>query len=166
MNRKLSLRDNIYLAIPFIMMFLLYWSSSMSYENQSLTSPIETILANKPFEKFLLQFEFTYGGNIVSINESGYYSFIEFFIRKGAHFFSYFILGFFWFLGLRKRVEGKWLVIILSVFLSVGYAAFDEFRQVFHPGRSGMMADIILDSVGASVGVLLALLFDKKQWVK
>lgn len=166
MNRKITYKDHIYLAIPFIMMVLLYWSSTMSYETQSLTSPLEQFLAGRPFENFLAQFEFTYGGSTVSITESGYFSFIEFFIRKAAHFFSYFIIGFFWVLGLRKRVKERWLVLVLSILLSIGYASFDEFRQVFHPGRSGMMADVMLDSAGAIVGIGLACLFDFKKWVK
>lgn len=166
MNRKITYKDQIYLAIPFIIMGLLYWSSTMSYETQSLTSPLERFLANKPLEQFLSQFEFTYGGSIVSIAQSGYFSFVEFFIRKAAHFFSFFLIGFFWVLGLRKRVKEFWLVIVLSILLSIGYASFDEFRQVFHPGRSGMMADLILDSAGAIVGVSLAWLFDYKKWVK
>lgn len=166
MNRKLTYKDHIYLAIPFIVMALLYWSSTMSYETQSLTSPLEQFLANKPFERFLAQFQFTYGDSTVSIAESGYFSFVEFFIRKAAHFFSYFIIGFFWVLGLRKRVREYWLVIVLSILLSIGYASFDEFRQVFHPGRTGMMADVILDSAGAMVGVGLAYLFDFKKWIK
>lgn len=166
MNRKITYKDHIYLAIPFIIMALLYWSSTMSYETQSLTSPLEQFLANKPFESFLTQFEFTYGDSPVSIAESGYFSFVEFFIRKAAHFFSYFTIGFFWVLGLRKRVKDYWLVIVLSILLSIGYASFDEFRQVFHPGRTGMMADVILDSAGAIVGVGMAYLFDFKKWVK
>lgn len=166
MKRQITLKDNIYLAMPFVIMGLLYLSSSMSYETQSLTSPLATILANKPLEDFLSQFEFTYGGGVVSVAESGYFSFIEFFIRKAAHFFSYFFIGFFWVLGLRKRVRGDWLAIILAILLSVGYASFDEFRQVFHPNRSGMMADVLLDSAGALTGVGLAYLSDKKKWIE
>lgn len=166
MKRKLTYKDHIYLAIPFIMMFLLYWSSSMSYETQSLKSPLQDLLSGEPLKNFLSQFEFTYGGSVVSVTESGYFSFVEFFIRKAAHFFSFFIIGFFWVLGLRKRVNEMWLVIVLSILLSIGYACFDEFRQVFHPGRSGMMADVILDSAGACVGITLAYIVDFKKWMK
>ena len=76
------------------------------------------------------------------------------------------IIGFFWVLGLRKRANEMWLVIVLSILLSIGYACFDEFRQVFHPGRSGMMADVILDSAGACVGITLAYIVDLKKWIK
>lgn len=166
MNRKISLKDHVFLALPFVIMFLLYASSSMSYESQSLVSPLETILASKPFENFLMNIEFTYADSIVSVRNLGYFSFIEFFIRKGAHFFSFFFLGFFWFLGLRKRVRGDWLVIVLAILLSIGYAAFDEFRQVFHPERTGLMVDVFLDSTGAFAGVFFAFLCDRKKWIQ
>lgn len=166
MKRKLTVKDNIFLIIPFLIMVLLYWSSSMSYETQSLTSPLETILAGRPFENFLAQFEFTYGGELVSLYNDGYFSFIEFFLRKGAHFFSYFLLGFFWYLGLYKRVRHQWLVVVLSILLSIGYAAFDELRQSFHPGRTGLMADVILDTAGAIVGVVIAWLLIKRKIIR
>lgn len=163
MKKRITTKDNVFLATPFIIMFLLYWSSSMSYETQSLTSPLENFLASRPLEAFLYRFEFTYGNSIVSIQELGYFSFVEFFIRKAAHFFSFFFLGLFWFLGLRKRVREEWLTIILAILLCIGYACFDEFRQVFHPGRTGSMTDVILDSAGAIVGVGLAFYMDRKR---
>lgn len=166
MQRKITIKDNIYLFIPFLIMGLLYGSSSMSYESQSLVSPLETLLAGKPFEAFLSNFEFIYAGSLVSIENSGYVSFVEFFIRKAAHFFSYFVIGFFWVLGLRKRVRDEWLVVLLSILLSIGYASFDEFRQVFHPARTGLMADVILDSAGAIAGVVLAWLLSKKKIIR
>ena len=166
MQKKITFKDNIFLLMPFLIMILLYWSSSMSYETQSLTSPLDTLLAGRPFEKFLSQFEFTYAGSLVSIKNNGYISFIEFFIRKGTHFFSFFLLGFFWVLGLRKRMREEWLVILLSILLCIGYASFDELRQSFHPGRTGIMADVILDTAGAIAGVGTAWLLMKKKIIQ
>jgi VanZ family protein len=166
MNRKITLKDNIYLMLPFVIMLVLTWSSSMSYETQSLISPLENILASRPFEDFLSRFEFTYGGSLVSVASRGYFSFIEFFMRKGAHFFSFFLLGFFWQLGLRKRVREEWLVLTLSILLCIGFAAFDEFRQSFHPARTGLMADVILDAAGAIAGVGIAWFLSKKKIIR
>ncbi len=166
MRKRITTADNIYLALPFVIMFLLYWSSSMTYETQSLISPLEHLLKNIPFESFLSQFQFSYGDSIVSVEALGYFSFVEFFIRKGAHFFSYFFLAFFWFLGLRKRVSPEWLIIILSILLSIGYASFDELRQSFNPDRTGSMLDVLLDSTGALTGVVVAYFLSKKRIIK
>ena len=164
MYKKITWKDNIALFMPFLIMFILYESSSMSYEAQSLVSPLDSLLASRPFEHVLANIQFTYAGSEVSIAARGYVSFVEFFIRKGAHFFSYFFLGFFWVLGLHKRVPEEWLVVFLAILLSIGYASFDEFRQVFHPNRTGLMEDVLLDATGAMVGVLFSfLLFLKKE---
>lgn len=166
MKRKITMKDNVFLFIPFLIMFLLYWSSSMSYETQSLVSPLEKLLAGRPFENFLSRFEFTYAESLISIESNGYVAFIEFFLRKGAHFLSYFLLGFFWQLGLHKRVREEWLVVVLSILLCTGYASFDELRQSFHPGRSGLMADVILDTAGAIAGIGISWLLVKKKIIR
>lgn len=166
MHRKITMKDNIYLAIPFIIMIILYLSSSMSYENQSVVPRLSNLLSGKPLNDFLSRFEFVYGGSIVSVEANGYFSFVEFFIRKAAHFFSYFFLGFFWILGLRKRVRDDWLTILLSILLCIGYASFDELHQNFTPDRTALMADVILDTVGAIVGIITIQLLLTKKVIK
>lgn len=163
MKQRIDWKDHLYLAIPFIMMLLLYQSSSMTYEEQSMTSAMEVLLEKQPLDDFLTNIEFVYGGQEISIQKIGYFSFIEFFIRKGAHFGSYFIIGFFWFLGLRKRINEEWLTILVSILLAIGYASFDELRQSFNPGRTALMADVYLDTAGALVGILLAKIFTMKK---
>lgn len=166
MGQKINWKDNVYLAMPFVMMFILYRSSSMTYEDQSITSTLTLILKGEPFKNFLSTFHFTYSGQPVSIEALGYFKFVEFFLRKGAHFFSYFIIGFFWFLGLQKRVRHEWLTILLAVLLSMGYASFDELRQSFNPGRTALMADVLLDTAGAIVGVGMAKFLVYKKIIK
>lgn len=46
--------------------------------------------------------------------------------------------------------------------LATGYAAGDEIHQVFVPGRAFMFTDILIDSGGILVGVLLAALLFKR----
>lgn len=163
MKRKITWKDNLYLIIPFIMMFILYQSSSMTYQEQSLTGLIEKLLSKQPFNNFLSSIEFVYGEKIISIQKKGYFVFIEFFIRKVAHFFSYYLIGFFWLLGLRKRVSQKWLVILLSILLTIGYASFDELRQSFNPARTALMADVFLDTAGGIVGIITAKFLSMKK---
>ena len=166
MQRRITLKDNIYLALPFVIMFILYGSSTMTYETQSVVPTLENLLQNKPFYSLLSKIEFVYADAVVSVQEIGYYSFVEFFIRKGAHFFSFFLMSFFWYLGLRKRVRSNWLIILLSIMLCTGYASFDELRQTFNPERSGLMIDVILDTAGAVVGVSIAYFLSKKKIIK
>ena len=46
----------------------------------------------------------------------------------------------------RKEMFLPWLIAAL-------YAASDEIHQLFVPGRSGQLSDVILDSAGALAGV-------------
>ena len=83
---------------------------------------------------------------------------IEYPIRKMAHATEYAVFAMLlcgaWFDDHRKRK--------LSVFFAWGtatvYAMTDEFHQLFVPGRSGQIKDVLLDSCGAAVGVLLLML--------
>lgn len=79
-------------------------------------------------------------------------------IRKAAHVTEYGILSIFvsyyiWVSGHR----GKSFYII-TLLISVGYAVTDEIHQLFVPGRSGRITDVLIDSVGCILGVLLFLL--------
>lgn len=79
-------------------------------------------------------------------------------IRKLAHATEYAVFAMLlcgaWFDGRRKRK--------LSAFFAWGtatvYAMTDEFHQLFVPGRSGQVKDVLLDSCGAAVGVLILML--------
>lgn len=75
------------------------------------------------------------------------------FIRKGAHFSVYLILG-----GLVSNaffmsgVSFKKQIGYAFIF-SVLYAASDEFHQSFVPGRGPSIVDVGIDSAGAAAGI-------------
>ncbi len=74
-------------------------------------------------------------------------------VRKTAHAMEYAVLGFLTagiFVDKRKYWKYK---IFIPWLIAAGYAAMDEFHQLFVPGRSGQISDVILDSAGALAGV-------------
>ena len=83
-------------------------------------------------------------------------------VRKLGHFSEYMALGFFSFCYLsnffiqnnNKRDFKK--TVILSFFFSIIYASSDEFHQSFVVGRDGNIIDVLIDSSGALVGILLS----------
>ena len=84
-------------------------------------------------------------------------------VRKAAHFFIYFVLGITLISFLREFSIPIRKLILLSIFLAFLYACSDEAHQLFVAGRSGQVSDVLLDTIGASVGVgLYYLLFRKK----
>lgn len=49
----------------------------------------------------------------------------------------------------------------MSLIIGVTYAASDEMHQLFVPGRSGKLADILIDSLGIITGIIFFLLIIK-----
>ena len=74
-------------------------------------------------------------------------------IRKLGHFSEYMTLGFF--IGNNKKKDFK-KTVILSFLFSVIYASTDEFHQTFVVGRDGNIVDVLIDSIGSLVGILLS----------
>lgn len=78
-------------------------------------------------------------------------------IRKLAHFFIYLTAGI-WAMCLYNTfsIEEK-NKILYSIITVSFYACTDEFHQGLIPGRGPSVWDVILDTIGASVGTLLIL---------
>lgn len=86
---------------------------------------------------------------------------LHFFVRKGAHFFAYFTLGLLvvhaLFVSRQRGLRG----MLYALMLCALYATADEIHQLFIPGRSGEVADVLIDSTGASVGIIMYGLIDR-----
>ncbi len=78
------------------------------------------------------------------------------FVRKGAHFSVYALLGFLIALLLNEYRQIYRNTVILSVAFSSLYACSDELHQYFVPGRSAQFSDVLLDTFGALFGALIA----------
>ncbi|MGN0279133.1 MAG: VanZ family protein [Lachnospiraceae bacterium] len=82
---------------------------------------------------------------------------IENTVRKAAHMTEYGILSILFYIWLGKWQFGVRKRGILSIVLSALYACSDEFHQLFVPGRAGMVRDVLIDSAGAILGILVFL---------
>ncbi|HIR48740.1 MAG TPA: VanZ family protein [Candidatus Faecimonas gallistercoris] len=84
-------------------------------------------------------------------------------VRKSAHFLIYLVLGITLISFLREFLLSPHKLVLISIFLAFLYACSDEVHQLFVIGRSGQFSDVVLDTIGASVGVLFYyILFRKK----
>ncbi len=76
--------------------------------------------------------------------------------RKAAHIVEYLALGFLIRLCLESwfgyKPKWKWIAFAIGA----AYAASDEIHQYFVPGRSCEVLDVLIDSLGVFLGVLLA----------
>jgi VanZ family protein len=76
------------------------------------------------------------------------------FIRKNAHFFSYFVLGV---LVMNALYQKGYRKFVLSLIICILYSISDEIHQTFVPGRGGNIIDVIIDSSGSFIGIGLYL---------
>ena len=76
-------------------------------------------------------------------------------VRKNAHFFVYLVLGILVMNAIRKS---KYLALSICVF----YAISDELHQAFVPGRGPGVKDVLIDSSGSIVGILIFIVIMKR----
>ncbi len=82
---------------------------------------------------------------------------VSFVVRKTAHLTEYAVLGFALMLHVAALQEKMKIRFPRSTAFLVGslYAVSDELHQVFVPGRSGEGKDVLLDSAGVLLGLLI-----------
>lgn len=94
------------------------------------------------------------------------YMSVKILVRKTAHFTIYTLLGLFLMLvlntiniNLKERILISWMIGII-------YAIGDEIHQYFIPGRTPMMTDVIIDSIGVLCGILIVYFISKILYIK
>ena len=75
------------------------------------------------------------------------------YVRKAAHVFEYVVLGILSFMNSREFLKNR--VFSASLIFCIFYAASDEFHQLYVPGRSGSVIDVLIDICGALIGIFL-----------
>lgn len=80
---------------------------------------------------------------------------LHYFIRKAAHFFAYFVLGILVLNALRFGEVIEYREILIAIIICVMYAISDEFHQSLVPGRGPAIKDVLIDTSGAFVGVII-----------
>ena len=84
---------------------------------------------------------------------------LQFYVRKGAHFTIYGILGIFSFFSFITYDKIKTLIrIVLSLGVCLLYSISDEIHQNFVAGRSCEIRDVIIDFCGSLVFIFAVLL--------
>jgi len=81
---------------------------------------------------------------------------LTFLVRKSAHITAYFILGILAYNVVRLHQQAIQWRIITSISIVALYAISDEFHQLFVPGRSGEVRDVLIDSIAGICGIVIA----------
>ena len=96
----------------------------------------------------------------ITISESGIRGLNGLF-RKAAHFSIYTLLSIFAYNTFRVAITQKKCVIIATFAFCVLTAISDEIHQIFVPGRSGEVRDVLIDTIGVCFGLGLIWVWDK-----
>lgn len=88
------------------------------------------------------------------------YSLLTFIIRKTAHMSEYAVLLLLLYFGITKIYTHKYSLLI-SLFITFIYACSDEIHQLFIPGRSGQFTDVMIDTSGALIALIIVLVYKK-----
>ena len=138
-NKKNLLRWTILILW---MCFIFYMSGQSGDESQEQSDLVLNIL------NFL--------GLELSDNIKNLASFI---VRKAAHITEYLILYILIFIVVILYSDTK-KAKVFSLLYMILYACTDEIHQLFVPGRSGMIRDVFIDSIGGIIGISIISIYE------
>lgn len=139
----------LWILVVFCMGAIFFFSSQEASESKKVSSGIiKSVVRVFDFDDSLSEEKLT------DIVEK-----LTFIVRKGAHFSAYAIICILWALLLKEYNIGGKRNFVLSVLICFIYACSDEIHQIFVPGRSGEVRDVIIDTCGAITGFLILLGF-------
>lgn len=76
-------------------------------------------------------------------------------VRKMAHFSIYLCIGFSISLFIYVLSKKIYIASVVAMIISISYAYYDEMRQLSVAGRVGSIKDVVIDSSGAFLGIIL-----------
>ena len=90
---------------------------------------------------------------------------IFYIIRKSAHFIEFFILGLLVINVVKDYYKINYKYLIICVLFCLIYSISDEVHQIYVLGRSCQIKDVIIDTIGSGVGIMIYYLIGRKQLV-
>ncbi len=86
-------------------------------------------------------------------------------IRKSAHFIEFFILGLLVINVVKDYYKINYKYLIICILFCLIYSISDEVHQIYVLGRSCQIKDVIIDTIGSGVGIMIYYLIGRKQLV-
>ena len=102
--------------------------------------------------------------SIPGIENGGIFVFVvhlNLILHNLLHIPLYGILQILWLRSLTRIGKKGFALISISFGITISYGIFDEFHQMFIPGRYGSLSDILLNVIGACIGTTLFLSFQR-----
>ncbi|WP_427337976.1 VanZ family protein [Caloranaerobacter sp. DY30410] len=135
------------------LVLIFYFSSQPAVESDRLSKKVTQVIIENVGRLVPLDIESSTTTDLVSkFNRI---------VRKFAHFGIYFVLGILVMNGFRASGIRDFRAFIFSLIFCILYAASDEVHQIFVPGRGAQVLDVLIDSLGAFVGIGIYKLVEK-----
>lgn len=140
----------------------IFYSSAQTYSEQDIRPYLSNQFHLEWVQNYFSFIHFDYAGKEISVDNLGTAGFIEFFIRKAAHFCTFLALGCSTYFAVRGESSKSPKFIFVSLFMTIVYACSDEFHQLLNGDRTPLYQDVMIDSVGAFVGIVLGCMWRRK----
>ena len=148
----------VYGALTAACMYMVYWfSAQQGSDSSDLSTKVAKVIAAIVYVGFD-----TFGAAEKLEILQG----MSFSVRKAAHMTEFALLGgcmtaTLWQLAqlISKERATVSTAALLGFILTVAYAASDEYHQLSVVGRAGQFTDVLIDSAGALIGILVVSLF-------
>ncbi len=148
-SQKRLLQIVAWLAVAAWAVVIFSMSNQVSEQSSEISKSTTQIL----FERFFPSFnELTEGEQIKLVSGA------EYAVRKVAHISEYFILSALVITALLFNKLNPLKRAGMAVLMSVLYASTDEIHQLFVEGRSGKIADVLVDTIGIIIAAGLYLI--------
>ena len=142
------------MLLMFLMMAFIFLMSSMPASESSLLSDYVVRILRRLIPVFdQLSGDAYEGAQMV----------LTWLVRKSAHFFEYFLLGGLALLSFGSFLRRALISLPIAVAVCAGFAMSDEVHQHFVPGRAMTMGDVLIDSCGAILGIILFFLIARPR---
>ena len=130
---------------------MIFWFSSQPADVSSGTSTMIT-------EKIVHSVNYRLDMEWTPAQQEAYVAELEYYVRKAAHFSEFAVLAITLAIPFYVyRIRG-WKLFALTLLICAAYAGLDEFHQSFVSGRSPMARDVLIDTSGSLLGILISLL--------
>ncbi|MGL5067196.1 MAG: VanZ family protein [Sarcina sp.] len=100
--------------------------------------------------------------NVLGLNFStNFGEFASVIVRKAGHLTEYMILCLFTYNVLSDYIKVRKKVFVYSIIGVFLYACSDELHQTFVQGRAGKFTDVLIDTTGGIIGVIVVMIYHK-----
>ncbi len=140
-------------AVLLWLVLIFYLSSQPAVQSDGLSKKVTEIIIEKVGSVVPLDNETSTTADLVAR--------FNHVVRKFAHFSIYFVLGILMINALRVSGVIGFKGFLFSLVFCILYAISDEVHQVFVPGRGAQVTDVLIDSLGAFVGIGMYLGFNR-----